>query len=187
MSVNLEDIGGSVCEPAAGVSKVFYALQSDFVTLNDTKKICDENPANVAANFAELAEISTDHVFKQGKCFHQIEAITNTGQVTSTQKGEDERHLFDNEFVFEIADSTAKVLGFQRFIKNKKFIFLIEEFGSGRVRQIGWSRLAALVSAQVHNLEAKTEGKNGATITIKDTNFGPAPIYNGAILLTPQA
>lgn len=186
MSIALEDIGGSVCEPAAGVSKVFYAEHSDFVTIKDTKKLCDDNPANVAANYEDLAEIEGDHVFKQGKCFKEIKAITNTGAITSTQVGENERHLFDNEFGFEIADSTAKVLGFQRFVKNKKFVFLVEEFGSGRMRQIGWSRLGALISAQVHSLEATTEGKNSATVTVKDTNFGPAPIYKGAVLLTPM-
>lgn len=186
MSIAIEDIGGSVCEPAAGVSKVYYAEYSDFVTIKDTKKLCDDVLANVAASYEELAEIDADHVFKQGKCFKEIKTITNTGAVTSTQVGETERHLFDNEFVFEIADSTAKVLGFQRFIKNKKFIFLVEEFGSGRMRQIGWSRLGALISAQVHSLEAATEGKNSATVTVKDTNFGPAPIYKGAVLLTPM-
>ncbi len=186
MPVLLEDVGGQVCEPAAGVSKVYYALQSDFETINDTKKICDDGGVNEADSYTELSEIATAHVFKTGKCFKQITAITNTGAITSTQIGETERHLFTNELVAEIADSTAAVLGFMRFIKNNRFVILVEEFGSGRIRQLGWSRMGALVTAQVHSLEATTEGKNSAAITFQDTNFGPAPIYKGVVQLTPE-
>lgn len=184
--VSLEEIGGQICEPAAGVSKVYYALWSDFATINDPKDICNNIPANEAGSYAELVEINTAHTFKVGKCFKEIKTITNTGNIKSSQVGETERHLFQNEFAFEVADSNANVLGFQRFIKNQKFVFLVEEFGSGRVRQLGWSRLGALVKSQEHMLEAKLDGKNSATITIEDTNFSPAPIYKGAILLVPQ-
>jgi hypothetical protein len=185
MALELENIGGQVCEPIAGVSALYYALLSDFETINDTKKICSEDPLEVAATFAELAEIETAHVFKAGKSFKQLTAITNTGAITSTQIGETERHLFTNELVCEIADSTAAVLGAMRYLKNQKLIVLVEEFGSGRVRQLGWSRLPALMNAQLHNVEAATEGKNSATLTFGDTNFGPSPIYKGAIQLIP--
>jgi hypothetical protein len=186
MSVALEDIGGESCEPVSGlVNKVYYALHSDFTTINDPKKICDVDPAKVAATFAQLAEIATAHVFKVGKKFWQIETITETGTIKSTQIGENGRSLYQNELVVEVAGSEAEVLGFCRWIKNQKLVVLLEEFGTGNVRQLGSARLQATVKVE-HNVEATLEGKNSATITFTDKNFGPAPIYKGSILLTPM-
>lgn len=185
--VALEDIGGESCEPVSGLAGiVYYALHSDFETINDPKKICDVDPLKVAASFAELAEIPTAHVFKTGKKFFKIEMITETGSIKSPQIGEIGRGLCQNELVIEIAGSEAEVLGFCRWVKNQKLVVLLEEFGSGNIRQLGSSRLPATAKFE-HNLEATVEGKNSATITFTDKNFGPAPIYKGAIQLTPMA
>lgn len=185
MSVVLEDIGGESCEPVSGlVNKVYYALHSDFTTINDPKKICDANPALVAATFAQLAEIEDDHLFKLGKKFWQIETVTETGTIKSSQIGENGRSLYQNELVIEVAGSDAEILGFCRWVKNQKLVVLLEEFGTGNVRQLGSARLQATVKVE-HNIEATLEGKNVATITFTDKNFGPAPIYKGEILLTP--
>jgi hypothetical protein len=184
--VALEDIGGESCEPVSGlVNKIYYALHSDFVTINDPKKICDSDPLLVAGSFAELAEIATAHVFKTGKKFFKIDFVTETGAIKSPQIGEIGRGLFQNELVIEIAGSEAEVLGFCRWVKNQKLVILSEEFGTGNVRQLGSSRLPATAKAE-HNIEATLEGKNSATITFTDKNFGPAPIYKGAIQLIPQ-
>lgn len=186
MAVALENIGGESCEPVSGlVNKVYYALHSDFTTINDPLKICDANPALVAETFAELATIATDHVFKTGKKFWEIETVTETGTIKSTQIGENGRSLFQNELVIEISGSDAEVLGFCRWVKNQKLVVLLEEFGTGNVRQLGSARLQATAKVE-HNIEATLEGKNSATITFTDKNFGPAPIYTGDILLTPM-
>jgi hypothetical protein len=187
MAVALEDIGGESCEPVSGLAgKVYYALHSDFETINDPKKICDPVPANVAANFSELAEIATAHVFKTAKKFFQIEIVTETGTIKSAQIGEVGRGLFQNELAIEIAGSEAEVLGFCRWVKNQKLVVLSEEFGTGNTRQLGSSRLPARAKVE-HNIEANLEGKNSATITFSDKNFGPAPIYKGEIQLVPEA
>jgi hypothetical protein len=183
--VALEDIGGQVCEPIASFSDVYYALQSDFITIQAPKKICDDDPLLEATSYEQLAEIATAHVFKTGKCFKVIDFITESAPLKSTQIGEVERSLFSNELVCEVADSNAKILGFQRYVKNNRFVVLAKETGSGRVRQLGSTQIPARFSAQEHNVEGGLEGKNGATLTITDKWFGPAPIYKGAILLTP--
>lgn len=186
MAVALEDIGGESCEPVSGlVNKVYYALHSDFETIHDPKKICDPVPANIAATFAELAEIETPHVFKSGKKFFQIETVVETGTIKATPIGEIGRSLYQNELVVEVAGSDAEILGFCRWVKNQKLVVLLEEFGTGNVRQLGSSRLQATVKVE-HNIEATLEGKNSAVITFTDKNLGPAPIYKGAIQLTPQ-
>lgn len=187
MAVPLEDIGGESCEPVSGLAgTVYYALQSDFETINEPKKICDPTPANVAASFAELATIATAHVFKTGKCFFKIDTVTETGTIKSAPIGETGRKLYQNDLAITIAGSHAEILGFCRWIKNQKLIILFEEFGTGNVRQLGLSRLPALASAE-HNIEANAEGNNSAVITFTDKNFGPAPIYKGAIQLVPEA
>lgn len=187
MPVALEDIGGESLEPISGlVGKVYYALHADFETIVDPKKMSDPTPANVAATFADLAEIATDHSFKTGKKFFQIETVTETGTIKSAQIGELGRSLFSNELVIEIAGSEAEILGFCRWLKNAKLVVLLEEFGTGNVRQLGWSRMGATAKAE-HNIEAAAEGKNSATITFSDKTFGPAPIYKGAIQLVPEA
>lgn len=187
MALALEDIGGESCEPVSGlVGKVYYALHSDFETINDPKKICDPVPANVAATFAELAEIATAHVFKTTKKFFQIETVTETGTIKSAQIGEIGRGLCQNDLAIEISGSEAEVLGFCRWVKNQKLVVLLEEFGTGNVRQLGSSRLPATAKFE-HNIEATLEGKNSAVITFTDKNFGPAPIYKGEIQLIEQA
>lgn len=185
MAVVLEDIGGQVCEPIASFSDVYYAEQSDFETIVAPKDICNENPTLVAESFEELSEIATAHTFKTGKCFKKIDFITETGGLKCTNIGEIERQLFQNELAIEVADSNAKLLGFMRYVKNKRFIVLAVETGSGRVRQLGSTRLPARFMTQEHNVEPTNEGKNSASLTIMDKWFGPAPIYKGEILLTP--
>jgi len=185
MSVVLEDIGGQVCEPIASFSDVYYALQSDFEAIEAPKDICNEDASLEAASYEELAEIEGDHTFKVGKCFKRIDFITETGGLKSTNIGETERNLFQNELAVEVADSNAKLLGFMRYAKNKRFIVLAVETGSGRVRQLGSTRIPARFMTQEHNVEPTMEGKNSAALTIMDKWFGPAPIYKGEILLTP--
>jgi len=187
MALALEDIGGESCEPVSGlVGTIYYAEQSDFETINEPKKLCDPTPANVADSFDELSTIETAHVFKTGKCFHKIEMVTETGTIKSAQIGEVGRGLFQNDLPATVAGSGAKLFGFLRWVKNKKLIILFEEFGSGDVRQIGTSRLPATAKSE-HNIEALAEGNNSAVITFTDKNFGPAPIYKGAIQLVPEA
>jgi hypothetical protein len=184
--ITLEDIGGESAEPVSGmVDKIYYALHADFATINDTKSMDGPVPANVAGTFAELAEIATAHVFNTGKKFFQIETVTETGTIKSSQIGEIGRGLFQNELVVEIAGSASEVLGFCRWVKNQKLVILSEEFGTGNVRQLGSSRLPARAKVE-HNIEANLEGKNSATITFSDKNFGPAPIYKGEIQLIDE-
>jgi hypothetical protein len=185
MPVSLVDIGSVSCEPVSGlVNKIYYALRSDFATVNDPKRICG-TVAQEAATFAELAEIATAHIFKTGKRFFGIDFVTETGTIKSTQIGEVGRGLFQNELIIEIAGSGSDVLGFCRWIKNQQLVILTEEFGTGNVRQLGSARLSATVKVE-HNIEPTLEGKNAATITFTDKNFGPSPVYKGAIQLIAQ-
>jgi len=181
MAVDIENIGGEICEPVAGTTPTLYwGLHSDFETILDPKDICDEN-SNGAANFTELAEITGNHVMKAGKTLNKVEFVTETGALVTTQIGEPGRRLFQNSFSFEIAGSDAKTLGFSRFIRNQKLIFFVEEFGNGQIRQLGSSRLPARAETQEGGIEGPIEGKNAITITIQDKQKWHSPIYSGQL------
>ena len=181
----LENIGGESCEPIAGIAtEVFFAERSDFETVEDPKDLCG---VDAAATLEELATIPAmpGHKFKVGKKWNTLKTITETGELTTTQIGEKRRRLLENQISLQIAGSEASLFGFIRWVKNKDLIFLVREAGSGRHRQLGSDLLAAWVETQEHKIEALTEGNNALTITIKDKQKWPAPIYLGDIELTP--
>lgn len=184
MAIVLEDIGTEVCEPTGGLSQVYYSLHGDYTSIEDPADICG---TVVAATFEELVEIpvTPGHVMASTKQVHELKFITETGTIKSTMVGEKGRRLFENELVVEVSGSEAQLLGFLRWIKNQKLVFNVVEFGTGNVRQLGSSRLPAWVEGIEHAIEAVIEGKNSATITLKDKQKWPASIYKGALQLTP--
>lgn len=184
MPITLEDIGTEVCEPTSGLSQVFYSLHADYTKIEDPKDICG---TVTASNFAELVEIPAlpGHDFVTGKKIHELKFITETGTIKSTLVGEKGRRLFENELVVEVGGSEAQLLGFLRWVKNQKLVFNVVEFGTGNVRQLGSSRLPAWVEGIEHAIEAVIEGKNSATITLKDKQKWPASIYKGPLQLAP--
>lgn len=181
MAVDLENIGGEACEPVGGLTpQVYWAEIGDFETLNDPKDICDDD-GNGAESFEELSEITENHVMKAGKKLHKVEFVTETGDLVHALLGEVSRRLFSNTQKITIAGSSSEVLGFTRFIRNKKLIWFIEEFGTGRIRQLGSKRMGAIVSAVEGGLEATLEGNNAITITVTDKQKWLAPIYSGTL------
>lgn len=181
MAVDLENIGGEACEPVGGLTpQVYWAEIGDFETLNDPKDICDDD-GNGAANFAELAEISESHVMKAGKKLHKVDFVTETGDLVHGLIGEVKRRLYSNTQKITIAGSEAQVLGFARYIRNKKLIWFIEEFGTGQIRQLGSKRMGADNSALEGGIEATLEGNNALIITISDKQKWIAPIYKGTL------
>lgn len=183
MSITLEDIGGEVCEPVAGLTpKAWYSLHGDYTTITDPKDICGDV---TAANYAELVEIpaSPGHTLEAGKYMHLIDTIVETGTIKSTMVGEKGRRLFENELAIEVGGSQSTLLGFLRWIKNQKLVIHIEEFGNGQLRQLGSSRLPAWAEGIEHAIEAVLEGKNSVTITLKDKQKWPAAIYLGDLVL----
>jgi hypothetical protein len=182
MAVEIENIGGEICEPISGFTpKLFWAHHKDFQTINDPKDICDEN-GNGATNFSELIEIPTSHVFKAGKKFHTVDFDVETAEMLYPTIGEKHRRVYDNSFKVEISGSSAELLGFCRYIRNQKVVVLGEELGSGNLRQMGSKRFPAWVEIQEGSIEALVEGKNSVVITFKDKQKWMPPIYKGDVL-----
>lgn len=184
--MDLENLGGVSAEPMAGLAtKVWLADKRDFDTIVDTKKMEDENPANVAGNLDELMIITDNHVFKTTKCFNTIDFVQETGEVKTKSIGPKGGKIFENEVTIEVAGSQSQLLGFMRAVKNKDLIVLVEEVGTGNIRQLGWSKYGAEASNLEHEITGVLEGKNSAKITFKDKNLGPASIYKGEISTIP--
>lgn len=184
--IPLDNIGGLSCEPIGGIEAEFiFAEHGDFTTIEDPKELCGDS-ADAAASLEELVTIAATpgHTLKPGKKFNVIPIVLETGEVTTTMIGEKERRLMQNQVLFQIAGSDASVLGFMRYIKNKRIIGMIREVGSGRLRQFGSKRLPAWVEAQEHKIEATLEGNNSLTYTLMDKQKWPAPIYLGDVVTT---
>lgn len=184
--IPLDNIGGASCEPIGGIAaKMYFALHSDFATITDPKELCGDS-GDAAATLAELVTIAAipGHTFKATKKFAVLDIVLETGELTTTQIGEKARRLFQNQIVAQVAGSADTLLGFMRLIKNQQLIVLVEEVGSGNIRQFGSKRLPAWIEAQEHKIEATLEGNNSLTITIMDKQKYPAPIYLGDIVTT---
>lgn len=187
--ITLTDIGEEQCEPTGGVEAILYwGLHKDFATLVDPKDICGDN---AAATFAELQEIpaSPGHTMASGKYLHKVNFTTLTGAIKCTMVGNNGARLYDNEVSIRIDGSEADLLGFMRYIRNKRLVVFIKEIGSGRTRQFGSKRLPARVEVQEQSIEATLDGGNFATVTIKDQQKWFAPIYLGNVdaLCAPES
>jgi hypothetical protein len=183
--ITLEDIGGESCEPVSGLAiDVYYALHSDYASIEDPKDLCGLLGAQ---NFAELVEISAapGHIFKPTKHLFKMETITESGSLKTKMIGDKGRHLFENSLEIELSGSSASLLGFLRWIKNQRFVFMCEEFGTGQIRQLGSKRMGAIVEGIDTAIEATVEGKNAVKLILKDKQKWPAAIYKGNLQLTP--
>lgn len=179
-NIVLADVGAEVCEPVGGVEAVLsWANHADFESIVDPLDICG---ASSATTYAELVEIPTPgHVMLTGKKLFKVNFTTFTGSIKSTMVGENGRRLYDNEVSIRVDGSEAELLGFMRYIKNKKIMAFVAEVGSGNVRQFGSKRLPARCEVQEHTIEPTLDGGNSVTITFKDQQKWPAPIYKGIL------
>ena len=177
--ISLVDIDGTSCEPVGGLSEtVLIAPRKDFTAVIDP-------PDDLELTDEEVITIEGPHTFPISKGFTEIVGVQETGTITSTMIGEIARQLFQNEAVITVSGSKAALLGFLRKAKNLRFIALLEEVGSGQLRQLGSSRFPARFSGIVHAIEAAMEGNNSVTLTMLDKQKYPAPIYTGAVTRKP--
>lgn len=176
----LEDIGGASCEPVSGLDTVMYiAPKADFATMADPPAFDAEG------TLASKVTIATAHTFAEGKGFTKLKVVTETGTINTTMIGEKKRRLFQNELTAQIAGSEASVLGFMRMVKNGDFIVLVEEVGTGNIRQFGSNQFAAEFTALTQAIEGTVEGNNSLTFTVQDKQKWPAPVYTGDITEMP--
>lgn len=175
----IENIGGEIDEPIGSVSvDIFIAPHNDFTDIL-------EPGAFNAADIADVATIAGPHTFPAEKGFTKMKMVVESGNINCNMIGERKRKLFQNDITGKISGSAAKVLGFMRRVKNGGFIVLVEEAGTGQMRQLGSKQFPAEFTALTHLIEPAVEGDNSLTFTIQDKQKWPAPIYTGTVTEKP--
>ena len=179
----IEKIGGLSCEPISGfvASELRIAPVEWFTNIAKPKPLCAELPADEAATFKELGEVDGDHTFVSGKGFMKLNALIETTGLSSPFIGNKQRRLFENKLNTIIAGSSAELIGFARWAKNKGFIVLAVEAESGNQRQIGSLSIPATITEGEETIAPELEGDNAFSFTFADKNVSPAPIYTGLV------
>lgn len=186
-NIKVEKLGGYQEEPIGGFNHrtIKVALLSWFSSIAAPKPLQDiTTPLNEGTTFEEIGEIAGTHTFNLGYGFMTIEAIQEEVDIVSDPIGNKKGMLFENKANINVAGSNAKLLGFGRWIKNKDVIVLMEEAGTGNIRQIGAERFAASIKVS-GKIEGTGEGANTQTYEVSDKQVYMAPIYKGVITDMP--
>ncbi|RZJ92024.1 MAG: hypothetical protein EOO20_03260 [Chryseobacterium sp.] len=182
MNISLVDIGGESAEPVAG-----FATDVLICPIVDLTTIIDPPAFDAAGDPDTKANIIGPHIAAATKGFTKIITVVETNTIKTTFIGGTGGQLFQNEAQITIAGSNAAILGFLRMVKNMTFIALLEEFGSGNLRQMGSKRMPARFTGLDAAIEAASEGRNNVVLTITDKQKWPAPIYTGDVPMKPEA
>lgn len=165
--------------PGGTEEKVYYVEVSDIETM----------PSIAAAPTTpgEVVTIATDIVLKAGgKKFHELYITRDKGQLMSEGVGEIDGKSFVNKFSGFHPGSDPAMLGTAAMLNNGSFVFLVPE-ANGQYRIVGNLTKPAKCSASEVNTGAATADLAGWSFTVEAPALGPAPVYTGAIQLTPTA
>lgn len=170
---------GQCNTPGTG-GEFYYAPIDDFVTIPEP--LDSEN----ATTLADMGSIDDDFVFKSGKNWKKMYCTQEMGEVRFEQIGPRDAKGFNNFVEGKYPGEDATWLGFLHLAANSRFIFLVPQL-TGVNRVIG----NKLYPAQFETVTG-TSGKaisddKGTTFVLKSSACYPAPVYNGTVLLTPQA
>jgi hypothetical protein len=185
----IEKLGKAEQEHFGGIvhTNVLYAPLDWFATIAAPLKLDDATPANEGTTFAELGSITTDHTFLTGKGFIKLTVAEQTSDIKSAYLGESTNKIVENKASIVLEGSTAELIGFSRWSRNKRCVVLLQEVGSGNYRQIGSEDHGAMFTEMDAMVEASNEGFNKRTITVSDKSRYEAPVYSGLVTLVPSA
>jgi hypothetical protein len=186
----VETLGKEIAEHAGGIvhTNFLIAPLEWFETIGAPKVLSDtDTPANEGTTFAELATITTAHTFKTGKGFMTLTSAIETSDIKSAYLGESTNKVVENKSTLVLEDSDAEILGFSRWIKNKRVIVLQQEVGSKNYRQLGSEEFGAIATELDAMVEGAREGLNRRTFTFSDKQRYEAPIYNATVTKVPTA
>ena len=167
------DLLASGENPSGTKQVVYFAPIGTFDTL--------EKPGGLdAATLADVAVISTDHVFKSGGKFYKLELEINKNEFNSEYQGAIRGNADKQTFTGLIPNLSADQLGILRKLRNERLIALIP-LADGQHLQLGEEDNPAMLS---DNFGSGTQegGERGAVITI--TAYGYKALYTGAVSFT---
>jgi hypothetical protein len=159
-----------------------------FTTIGAPKALHDSiTAANEGVTFAELGSISVDHVFPTGKGFMTVEGAQETTDLKAAYLGEGVNKIVENKTTIVLEGSSAELVGFSRWVKNKRFVILIQETEEDLYRQLGSLEYGAMFTELDANIEALREGASRRTFTLTDKQRYEAPVYLGTVTKLPNA
>lgn len=182
----VETLGKEIAEHSGGIvhTNILIAPIDWFTTIAAPKLLSDPNtPANEGTTFAALGKISAAHTFPIGKGFMKLTGAIETSDIKSAYLGEGTNKVVENKSIVVLEDSSAEIIGFSRWIKNKRCIILMQEVGSKKYRQLGSEEFGAIASELDAIVEATREGLNRRTFTFSDKQRYEAPVYDAAVKL----
>lgn len=174
--VDFEDVAGIDGEDNMGgvQRKAYFCPIDDITTLPSYK--------STPATLAEYAEVEGDFAMVAGKNFWEIIFEEKTGKVDDAAIEGDGNNSMESTFEFFLPGSRSQHLGLLRKILNTKGVWIVPE-ADGNHRILGIKPgVPAMVDGNV-TTGTNSEGTKGITFTVKSIQNGPAPVYDGSLVL----
>lgn len=153
--------------------KIYFAPVRDILTIQE--------PTASPTALGDLVTISTAHVMKTGKKFHELYLTMDTGEIDDEPTGDRDARGVKSTLKGKTPGQSAALLGFMSQAKNDRFIVLVP-LADGTIRQIGSGQFYAEIMGKVVSAK-NSSGYRGIEWTIE--GFGPRPIvYSAAVPLT---
>jgi hypothetical protein len=137
----------------------------------------------LVGDYAPAATISSDFVFKTGKCFKQIDGVLGKNSLSTAGAGEVESRSHETTVVWQLPAVSARNIGFLELMKNEWWIALIPD-RNGLLFTLGAEGLPAVLSESAVQTGATVAEERMTSITLRYEGFVPR-IYQGNILLDP--
>lgn len=155
--------------------RIWYARKADFLAI--------QTPTP-STTFASVAEITTAHTFKTGKCFKVMYCTQDKGKLKADVQGDMDGHSFKQEVEGFYPGNSADFHGFASKGKNDQWIVLAEN-PDGSINQIGTEMFPAQL---IPSYDSASNASGTKGYNVKWASMGPTNlIYNAAVTVTPAA
>jgi hypothetical protein len=160
-------------------NRIFWAPKRYFTTIQDVKALDDPT----LTNLAELAEITTAHVFEPGKGAHELYCTLDKGSVDYNSQGELDGRSFKGSLKGFTPGLDPGLLGLFRMAKND-LIIAWPELPDGKLMQLGSKRFFASMIVSKIGTATNSSGVRGTDWEISFMESG-VYMYNASLMKYP--
>ncbi len=168
----------------AGIQQYIYIGKKADIA-HFPKPIVDDS-SSTSGILENLVTITDNFIMKSGKSFQRVYVTLEAGGITCTLQGNMDGKSFKNQLDFSHPGNRAQVMGLAQYAKNGDLVFIVPE-QDGTARVIGHDAYPAKMTACTVDTGKKTTDDKAAKFTFESVRKGPAPIFQGQILLTGGA
>lgn len=180
--IDFEDIEGTAGEDnSSGIQQNIYLI--DFRDVEKHPKFPKIDTSSVTPQtLAELVTVLEDILLKNGRKAFRLQCTLEKGAGTSDSQGEIDGMSFKNGLKLLIPGNKANADGFARYAKNGSFYLLYFEL-DGSPRLLGNPGYPAKMVSAPGTTGEKTSDLKGRTFTFQSVWSGPAPIFEGDVMI----